>query len=92
MKNFALLDQNNMVINISVGDESWDSSGWVEYSEENPAVIGGDYVGGFFYPQQPFPSWTRNQGQWICPKPKPSGLECIWDEQEQEWVSVEANA
>jgi hypothetical protein len=88
MKNFALLDENSVVINISVGNESWNSTGWIEYAEENPAVIGGDYVDGYFYPEQPFASWTRNEGKWICPKPKPNGLNFVWNEQGQEWVEI----
>jgi|688.fasta_scaffold2120951_1 hypothetical protein len=88
MKNFALLDENNIVTNISIADESWDSTGWIEYTEENPAVIGGDYVDGYFYSERPFASWTRDKGQWICPKPKPEG-EVYWSEEEGEWLAYE---
>lgn len=93
MKTFAQLDENNKVINIAVFADNADLvDGWVEYTESNPAYINGDYVDGYFYPEQPFPSWTRNKGQWICPKPRPDGLTYIWDEEAQDWVNVEANA
>jgi hypothetical protein len=86
MKNYALLDENNFVINISIADQNWDSSGWVEYSNSNPAIIGGDYYEGFFYPPQPFDSWTRNNGHWEAPTPKPEteGF-WIWNEESGEW-------
>jgi hypothetical protein len=35
MKNFALLNSENIVLNISVGSEDWDSTGWVEYTGKN---------------------------------------------------------
>ena len=38
MKNFALLNAENIVINISVGDDNWDSSGWVEYTNKNCGI------------------------------------------------------
>ena len=31
MKNYALIE-NGIVINISIADDSWDSTGWVEYT------------------------------------------------------------
>lgn len=85
MKNFALLNQNNIVINISVADSDWDSTGWIEYTNDNPAFIGGDYVDGFFYDLQPFASWTRNNGIWNPPTPKPEG-NYAWDEDTLSWV------
>jgi hypothetical protein len=65
MKKFALLNENNLVLNISIADNSWDSTGWVEYNNSNPASIGGDYVDGYFYSVRPFASWTRNAGNWL---------------------------
>jgi hypothetical protein len=45
-----------------------------------------------FIRPQPFPSWTLDADfDWQPPKPEPEG-NCYWDEQSQEWVSVEANA
>jgi hypothetical protein len=88
MRKFALLDANDVVINVSVADDSWDSTGWIEYTDENPAVIGGDYVDDYFYGFQPFPSWTRNEGKWVPPIPYPSdGLIYFWNEEEGDWVA-----
>ena len=38
MKNYALLNENNLVINISVADSDWDSTGWVEYTGKNCGI------------------------------------------------------
>jgi hypothetical protein len=38
MKKFALLDENNLVINISVADENWDNTGWIEYTNKNCGI------------------------------------------------------
>ncbi len=72
MKKFALLDENNIVTNVSVADDSWDSSGWIEYTDENPAYVGGDYVDGLFYSPRPSAAHIRNNGQWeLIDDPKP---------------------
>lgn len=86
-KNIAILDVDNKVINIIVcSDDYILQDNEIEYSENNPAFVGGDYYEGFFYPEQPFLSWTRDNGQWIPPVPKPE-LEgnWQWSEEDQEW-------
>jgi len=90
MKKFALLDENNTVLNISIADKSWDSSGWIEYTENNPASIGGDYVDGYFYTIKPYLSWTRNKGNWQPPTPMPTDGYWIWDELTLSWIELEA--
>lgn len=90
MKNYALLDDNNVVLNISIANDNWDSSGWIEYFDSNPAIIGGDYVDGYFYAIQPYPSWTRYEGTWVSPVPYPDVYGFyIWNEQTQSWDSSE---
>ena len=42
MKNYALLN-NNIVINVSVANDDWDSTGWIEYTDSRPAIIGHTY-------------------------------------------------
>jgi hypothetical protein len=86
MKNYALLNENNLVTNISIADDSWDNTGWVEYTNDNPASIGGDYVDGYFYPIQPYTSWTRNKGNWNPPTPMPTEGFWTWDESSLSWV------
>jgi hypothetical protein len=86
MKYFALLDNNNIVVNVSIADEFWDSTGWIEYTSENPATINGNYEDGFFYSPQPYPSWTRSNGNWVAPIPQPEGFK-VWDEVTQSWIA-----
>ena len=59
----------------------------IPYTDDNPAYIGGDYVGGYFYPPQPYPSWTRSNGTWLPPVPRPTEPgPWLWDEESQEWA------
>ena len=90
MKYFALLNENNIVINISIANSSWDSTGWCEYTNNNPASIGGDYVDGYFYPAQPYLSWIRNNGQWQAPTPMPTteGKRYYWSEDDLSWREI----
>jgi hypothetical protein len=92
MKYYALLNNANVVLNIIVANNDWDSTGYVEYTNSNPAYIGGDYVDGYFYPPQPYTSWTRNQGNWNPPTPKPAEGFCTWDETILNWVENETLA
>jgi hypothetical protein len=86
MKTFAKLDSNGVVLNISIADDSWDSLGWVEYTETNPAIIGGDFVDHYFYSPQPYPSWIRNKGIWNAPTELPKdNNNYIWNEAGKEW-------
>lgn len=87
MKYQAQLDENNVVVNIIVvNDGDVDTEQLVTYTDSNPAHIGGDFVGGYFYAPQPFSSWTRYEGEWIPPKPRPNSLgNWEWNEREQEW-------
>jgi hypothetical protein len=68
MKNFALLDKNNIVVNVSIADESWDSTGWVEYIDENSARIGDLYINGYFQPPKPEGDgwiWNEKDREWV---------------------------
>lgn len=90
MKNFALLDENNKVLNISIANDDWTQEGWVEYTNDNPAYVDGDLVDGYFYAPQPFPSWTRNNGQWLPPTPAPNNSPyAYWDEPTLTWIEIE---
>jgi len=92
MKTYALLDKNNVVINISVADDSWDSTGWIQYTNDNPAIIGGTFIDGYFYDSQPYPSWKANKGTWIPPTPRPLGFNWSWNQEDQSWDSNDESA
>lgn len=86
MRNYALVNENNIVLNICIADSNWDSTGWIEYTNTNPAYIGGDYVDGYFYAPQPYPSWTRDNGHWQPPTPRPTEGFWYWDEAMLNWI------
>lgn len=84
-KDVAVVDESGIVIAINVQDDAYDLQP-NEILVTNPAWVGGDYVDGYFYAPQPFPSWTRHEGDWIPPKPRPQSIgNWLWNEQEQEW-------
>lgn len=90
MKTYAQL-VDKTVINTIIADEDFineSNNVYVEYTNENIAYIGGDYVDGYFYPAQNFQSWSRNgKGQWEPPIPYPNDKNIyIWDEDLQQWI------
>jgi hypothetical protein len=85
-KNMAAVTDSGEVLNIIVcHDDEPETPNLITYTDNNPAYIGGDYVDGYFYPPQPFASWTRSEGEWLPPTPKPEGLGWFWNEDEGEW-------
>jgi hypothetical protein len=87
-KNCAVISDTGIILNIVVchNDEP-ETANLIAYTDTNPAYIGGDYVEGYFYPPQPYPSWTRSEGQWVAPVSMPDdGGRYQWDEDLQEWV------
>jgi hypothetical protein len=94
-ENYAELDIQNKVINILVIDseniEFLSKKNYVKYTSDNPASVGGDYFENFFYPPQPYPSWTRKNGKWIAPIENPNvgdeylESKYIWNEIQQNW-------
>lgn len=89
MKNIAVIDVNGFVAAVNVYDDNYQPQPYeVEVTEvTGPAFIGGDYVDGYLYEPQPFPSWTRSQGVWVPPIGKPEGS-CFWDEVVGQWVPL----
>jgi hypothetical protein len=90
--NFAKLN-GNKVINIEVAEQQWvdeqpNKDCYIPYTSDNPAVIGGDYVDGYFYPIQSFKSWSRDgKGNWVAPVEYPKdGNFYVWDEETLAWL------
>lgn len=48
MKRMAQVDDNGIVVNIIVAGDDWNVEGFVEYTDDNPAYIGGTYTNGKF--------------------------------------------
>lgn len=84
-KNVATLDENNIVIAINVKDDDYDLQP-NQVLVTTFAYVGGDYVDGYFYNIQPFPSWTRDKGEWIPPIPSPAPIGWYWDESILTWI------
>lgn len=88
MKLVAVLD-GNIVVNIVLCDDEYTTKdNELVYTEVNPAYVGGDYVDGKFYPIQPYPSWVRNDGNWVAPipYPDPEHIESwYWDDENGVW-------
>lgn len=87
---------DRIVVNIVVANADWantQTETTVEYTDENPAYIGGDYVDGFFYAPKPFASWIRSNGVWVPPVVMPTvsidGYSYVWNEFGMEWQLVE---
>lgn len=90
MKTYAQL-VDKVVVNTIVADKEFiekSNNVYVEYTDENLAYIGGEYVDGYFYSAQIFKSWEKNgKGQWEPPIPYPNdGNIYIWNEDLQQWI------
>lgn len=95
------LDNNNKVLQVTIGDDSEADKGyswlidniggrWVETTLDNYAGIGWTYIEGVgFHAPQPFPSWALNGLTWKAPKPKPEG-DYYWSEDDLDWIEIEA--
>lgn len=89
MKNLAIVE-NGIVTNVLLADDNFIIENAIEYTDANPAYIGGIYDGQYFYYLQPYLSWTRNKGQWISPVEYPSdGQRYVWNEEDQAWILVD---
>ena len=87
-KNVAIIAASGEVVNIKVCDDDYRPEPY-EVEVTGAAWIGGDYVGGHFYPPQPFPSWTRGEGEWLPPLSMPEdGERYVWNEESQQWQAV----
>jgi hypothetical protein len=89
-KNMAVITDSGIVSNIIVcHDSERETDLLITYTDDNPAYIGGTFDTGYFYPPQPYPSWTRNEGQWVAPVSMPDdGGRYQWDEDLQEWFEL----
>jgi len=87
MRNYALI-KNGIVINVSTADDSWDSAGWVEYTNASPCGIGWTHnlAEDIFITPQPYPSWVRSGSFWDAPIPMP-----IEDGKFYQWVEADLN-
>ena len=84
-KDVAVISDSGEVLAINVHMDDYELAP-NEILVTNPVYVGGDYVDGYFYPEQPFASWTRDgEGGWVAPIPQPDGVGWFWNEDESEW-------
>ena len=71
MKDVAVINTNSIVVADNLHDDEYETQPWeIKISERTgPGFVGGDYVDGYLYEPQPFPSWVRLNGTWIAPVP-----------------------
>lgn len=86
--NVAIIGASGEVVAINVQADDYETQPY-EVVVTSAAWVGGDYVSGYFYPPQPFISWTRHEGEWQPPTPYPNdGDMYAWDEVSGEWVNA----
>jgi hypothetical protein len=85
MKNLAIIEEG-IVVNILLAEDDFTIENSIEYTDVNPAYIGGTYDGEYFYPPKPYPSWIAINGTWVSPVARPEGEDLIWSEQEGNWI------
>lgn len=100
-KQYALIDENDVVLTCVIVSEddlqylddiisSNGASIAIEYTQSEPAYIGGTWNGEYFAPPQPYLSWTLETvtlRQWVPPVPAPlDNKPYVWDEETLSWV------
>jgi hypothetical protein len=87
MKQYAVINENNLVINVVVADSQLETN-WIEYTDEAPGYIGATWRVDLnkFIGKQPYPSWQLDEklGIWQAPIEKPEG-NYFWNELEGTW-------
>lgn len=71
MKYYALLNENNLVLNISVANDEWDNIGWIEYTGKNCGIgYTYDEIRDGFIPPEPegHMGFDEDTLQWIMPE------------------------
>ena len=93
MADFAQLNENNVVVHISVTTKEFMEANPERYTgvwvERNNANIGWTYNGTDFIAPQPYPSWTLDgNNDWQPPTPMPLEGSWTWNEAELAWVAI----
>ena len=88
-KDVAVVSDSGEVIAINVHMDDYELAP-NEILVTNSAWVGGTFDSGYFYPPQPYPSWSKDgEGNWTAPVSVPDdGGRYQWDETNQEWVEL----
>lgn len=93
---YAVLDENNFVINLLVFAEHDDilieqvkkhlnAVQMISCCEFGEAQIDCYFYNNVFYPPKPYPSWIFQENTWVAPVPRPDSGWWKWNEETQEW-------
>jgi hypothetical protein len=101
IKNYALVNIQNVVVNTVLIDDVSDESLFQSIAAANDAVawydteiygvtsIGGTFEYNKLWMPQPYPSWLKGETDWVAPKEKPNNNKAyVWDEQILDWSEV----
>ena len=88
-KDVAVVSDSGEVLAINVHMDDYELAP-NELLVTNPAYIGGTFDTGYFYPPQPYPSWSKDgEGNWVAPVSVPDdGGRYQWNEDSLEWVEL----
>lgn len=98
---WAQLDNENKIIQVTIGDDNLEDAHhwliknhggvWKIMPEDNYGGIGWTFIEnvGFCAPR-PYDSWTLNGLIWQAPTPKPEG-DYYWNETELAWMPVDVS-
>ena len=87
-KDVAVISDSGEVIAINVHMDDYELAP-NELLVTGPAWVGGTFDSGYFYPPQPYPSWSKDGvGGWDAPVSMPDEGFWVWDEDAQEWVEA----
>jgi len=91
VKTFALVE-NNIVINVSIGNDDWQKENWIDCKNARVGIgYSYDLVNDVFIAPQPYPSWSLDQNfNWQAPISKPIQGFWYWDEEIGNWVETAA--
>lgn len=102
-KNYALIDDNNNIVNVIILDDSLSEEVKNQIIQSNGAVLsilvedprynynGGHYENGILWIPKPCPSWTKDleNNTWIPPIPYPDdNKNYFWNEDIVNWEEV----
>ena len=93
MKKYAYINGQTIlnIVNAETQPEPAEIGIFVEYTDINPAVIGGTYdeENNAFIAPKPFDSWILDENyNWSAPVAKPETGFYRWDEESTSWVEM----
>jgi len=102
IKDFAFVNEDNIVVNVVVIDDESDESIFTSVAQQYGAVrwldtsiygiteINGHFDGTRLWVEKPYESWVKGDNEWVAPVPYPQDEKhYYWDEATISWVEVQ---